>query len=532
MNHIELFAGCGGLSLGLGSEGFKLLVANELSPMAAETFAFNLLGLNLEDRGINEGDKVFWISSEHKRSESKARLRENPSKAAGLDGKHSDLQGLTKPNAQLRGSMLVGSILDLNRLLAEDKGIAKALRDGLGDGGVDLVSGGPPCQSFSMAGMRQRSNERNSLPWAFAEFVRTVKPKIALLENVTGILRAFNIDGEKYYAWYEVAKAFAVEGYIPICLHVNAKFVGAGQNRPRFVMIALEKKFAKKIRRENKDAAFESALQESFEFFDLVSKGKEDLEYGHLSYHDVENCSGLFDSKIFSPLVTHRKSAIDFVTVKDAIDDLHENGASKSKYVKFINGAALSHTKKSHIKPANTELRNNNTRVKSRFRLYQLMNKISPEAKREIRDFLRSGDESVVKESSLRELSKAGWFMTVNGDKVENLPKRSMLAELVPLQTKKQTQRALKPDQPAPAALSIPDDACHYHDGTLRTLTVREMARIQSFPDWFEFRSKVTTGGQMRKFQVPQYTQVGNAVPPLLGKALGNVCKQILELAN
>jgi len=160
------------------------------------------------------------------------------------------------------------------------------------------------------------------------------------------------------------------------------------------------------------------------------------------------------------------------------------------------------------------------------------MNKISPEAKREIRDFLRSGDESVVKESSLRELSKAGWFMTVNGDKVENLPKRSMLAELLPLQTKKQTQRALKPDQPAPASLSIPDDACHYHDGTLRTLTVREIARIQSFPDWFEFRSKVTTGGQMRKFQVPQYTQVGNAVPPLLGKALGNVCKQILELAD
>ena len=58
------------------------------------------------------------------------------------------------------------------------------------------------------------------------------------------------------------------------------------------------------------------------------------------------------------------------------------------------------------------------------------------------------------------------------------------------------------------------------------------MARIQSFPDWFEFRSKVTTGGKMRKFQVPQYTQVGNAVPPLLGKALGKVCKEILSLID
>jgi DNA (cytosine-5)-methyltransferase 1 len=49
------------------------------------------------------------------------------------------------------------------------------------------------------------------------------------------------------------------------------------------------------------------------------------------------------------------------------------------------------------------------------------------------------------------------------------------------------------------------------------------MARIQSFPDEFVFCSKATTGGQMRKFQVPQYTQVGNAVPPLLGLALGKV---------
>jgi len=66
----------------------------------------------------------------------------------------------------------------------------------------------------------------------------------------------------------------------------------------------------------------------------------------------------------------------------------------------------------------------------------------------------------------------------------------------------------------------------------LRTLTVREMARIQSFPDAFEFRSKVTTGGKMRRFEVPQYTQVGNAVPPLLGRALASVIHDILALTQ
>ncbi|MEX6115765.1 DNA cytosine methyltransferase [Providencia stuartii] len=75
----------------------------------------------------------------------------------------------------------------------------------------------------------------------------------------------------------------------------------------------------------------------------------------------------------------------------------------------------------------------------------------------------------------------------------------------------------------------MPDDACHYDKNELRVLTVREMARIQSFPDNFVFRSKVTTGGQMRKFEVPQYTQVGNAVPPLLGLAIGKIIKTLLS---
>ena len=41
LNYIELFAGCGGLSLGLEASGNNLVIANELSPMAAETFAYN-----------------------------------------------------------------------------------------------------------------------------------------------------------------------------------------------------------------------------------------------------------------------------------------------------------------------------------------------------------------------------------------------------------------------------------------------------------------------------------------------------------
>ena len=146
---------------------------------------------------------------------------------------------------------------------------------------------------------------------------------------------------------------------------------------------------------------------------------------------------------------------------------------------------------------------------------------------------LKSGGETEISKPTFKELSKH-WLLNLSGEKLEK-PKESQIKNILKaLHTKKQTQRALIANLPAPAALSIPDDACHYYESPLmqRTLTVREMTRIQSFPDWYEIKSKVTTGGQMRKFEVPQYTQIGNAVPPLLGLALGNICSNILDFTK
>jgi len=52
------------------------------------------------------------------------------------------------------------------------------------------------------------------------------------------------------------------------------------------------------------------------------------------------------------------------------------------------------------------------------------------------------------------------------------------------------------------------------------------MARLQSFDDKFKFVGKRTTGGVLRKKECPQYTLVGNAVPPLLAEA---IAKKLLE---
>ena len=85
----------------------------------------------------------------------------------------------------------------------------------------------------------------------------------------------------------------------------------------------------------------------------------------------------------------------------------------------------------------------------------------------------------------------------------------------------------LHPSRPAPTVTTLPDDLLHYSEP--RILTVREMARLQSFPDWFAFKGKYTTGGDLRTKQCPRYTQVGNAVPPLLAELLGQTLIQFLN---
>lgn len=95
---------------------------------------------------------------------------------------------------------------------------------------------------------------------------------------------------------------------------------------------------------------------------------------------------------------------------------------------------------------------------------------------------------------------------------------------------KKHALRVLDPDRPAPTITSMPDDLLHY--GEARTLTVRENARLQSFPDWFSFHGKYTTGGDRRRREVPRFTQVANAVPPMAARAIGEALAALVQAAS
>lgn len=94
------------------------------------------------------------------------------------------------------------------------------------------------------------------------------------------------------------------------------------------------------------------------------------------------------------------------------------------------------------------------------------------------------------------------------------------------LNLSKHTIIPLSINSKSPTITTLPDDYIHFCEP--RILTVREYARIQSFPDWYEFKGKYTTGGKERTREVPRYTQIGNAIPPLFGEQSGLVLKRLI----
>lgn len=88
------------------------------------------------------------------------------------------------------------------------------------------------------------------------------------------------------------------------------------------------------------------------------------------------------------------------------------------------------------------------------------------------------------------------------------------------LESQKRNYVVLNPMGQSPTVCTMPDDFIHY--SAFRPTTVREMARLQSFDDSFVFQGKRQTGGNNRQNEIPQYTLVGNAVPPLMARAIAN----------
>ncbi len=494
LKHIELFAGCGGMSLGLETAGFELYFANELSPMAGETFAFNILDENLQQKleDGEEAQRVKWIKSAYPAIDLNSRLRENP--FAAKNGKYTDIHTLD----DIKDKLLIGDIDQLLEFLNQNPTIVNDIRNDE----IDLLSGGPPCQSFSLAGKREKDNHKNLLPLSFAKIAGLIQPKVVLLENVKGITAPFTEDGKKYYAWLEVSKAFVLQGYVPVCMMLNSKYFAVAQNRPRFILYAFRFDIFENVLAKDPN---NKILITSSNFYKTVNANKEDLTkvtVKDFEYYDIEDEPNLFNGDLLPKL---NREQGKFVSAIEAIGDIRRTNLQYHES-KITNGYGhqlnVTFKKKTDndFEIKNHEPREHSFPVKARFRFYQVINEFQNGLKRSAIELFTGKKVSEEKLKKLfEEFSSYNlYFKDEIGEhykRPKSIEEVETLIKAVP--TKKHSQRALFEFEPAPAQLTIPDDICHYHMETLRTMTVREMARFQSFPDWFEFRSKVTTGGDL-----------------------------------
>lgn len=99
----------------------------------------------------------------------------------------------------------------------------------------DLIIGGPPCQSFSLAGKRQTEDKRGQLIWKYMDILREKRPKVFLFENVQGLLSARNSRKEKIIDL--LGKEFRDLGYSIISKLINAADYGVPQIRQRVIII-------------------------------------------------------------------------------------------------------------------------------------------------------------------------------------------------------------------------------------------------------------------------------------------------------
>jgi DNA (cytosine-5)-methyltransferase 1 len=415
---VDLFAGCGGLSLGLEVAGFVPVFVNELHHDAMATYVENRehLAPLLKQPEFHCYDVKKMVLTRGYLG----RLCTNLRKTHGFDPR---------------------------------------------DGSLDLVVGGPPCQGFSGIGHRRSySVDKEQLPsnYLFEDMlyvVNKLRPKAFVFENVKGLLSArWTSDGEKGEIWREISGTFKRElaEHYHIGWHlVHAKDYGVPQNRPRVLMVGL---------RRNVATGF------------------------------VPDPSKRADGLLPEPTASAAPDLID--VLGDLVDPNYENGGVTDAYP----GAATHAIQRYFRMDPETG---------------QTLEKGAPITHHEY------------SKHSLQVIEKFKYMLDHDG----RIPER--------YKTKKFAQRVLPPrwDNKGPTitATSLPDDYVHFSQP--RTLTVREWARLQTFPDWYKFQGKRTTGGMRRagnprdgifEREVPQYTQIGNAVPVLLAQAVGKHLRELI----
>lgn len=439
---IDLFAGCGGLSLGMENAGFKPVFASELNHDAMASYLENRPALR-ERQDLYCHD-IDWLVGEGGR----------------------ELKAL-KSRLSKRGLVAV-------------KGRKTSL---------DLICGGPPCQGFSGIGHRRsygvdkQDLPSNQLFHKMLEVIKAFRPKVFLFENVKGLLSAkWTSMDEAPNIWKQIFETYRDElaDYTVRWELVRAKDYGVPQNRPRVLMVGIRNDVRKR-----------SALPA---YSDLPST--------------FNNATGVAGGLL--PIPTPKKYPHPSELLGDLVDTriaewLERVAEGSSKYPPLFETTEYPRKPKGKVQNYFRQVGPNREPVTLTQHAYS-KHKMNVVLK--FKHMIESGGQ---------------------------IPQQ--------MKTKKFAQRVLKESWPEEGpnitATSLPDDYVHYSQP--RILSVREWARLQMFPDWYQFCGKRTTGGLRRAGnpregifdrEVPMYTQIGNAVPVRLAEAVGHHFQSILDLAD
>lgn len=345
---------------------------------------------------------------------------------------------------------------------------------------IDLIIGGPSCQGFSRAGKRDKSDPRNVLFGEYVRVINEIHPKYIVLENVEGFMD-MQFLGYKGITGVEYPDGSAT----PTILRNELKMIGYNTLEPKILNAA---------------------------DYGVPQRRNRVIFIGYRE--------GVSIPQYPAPLIKPK----NYLTLQDAIGDLITNSKLRKKenlqLREFQIESRNGRTPDKSGKPIpvlknimNNELSGIHSVIEERFSLFKQGESGSSLKKR----ILEAGIDISGKLSLINLCCEK--FEMKNED-VVNLFKyaRATKEQVDVLLTKKSIRQRLDAKQPSATVVTIPDD--YISPWESRTFSVREMARCQSFDDSFEFLGKRTTGGLRRRVEIPQYTQVGNAVPPLLAKAI------------
>lgn len=490
LNYIDLFSGCGGCSLGFSSLGFKRLSSNEVSPMASETFCHNLL---------KNGAKKYFLYDNFKYPVIKHDYRKTCTKPI--------INNIENVISQFDGSHFIGDIKQYNKALNSiDKSVIKEIN-------LDLVIGGPPCQGFSVAGLNNLKDPKNRLPYEFIKSVKVLNPKIVVLENVLGITRGFKHNGKLIYPWKEITKAFLKINYVSLNFRLESDEYAVPQKRPRFVQISVRKDVALKFISKEVPKKWHVLKDKIIKYIDIAKRRKINNELQIIELHkDSYN-------KYNFPIISKVEERF---SCKNALYDICNTDKLNTEYKEYLSTNLK--FKKTIDNLENHEKRVHKSSTKILFRLIRNLQNgkaLNPRQLKTLSDHYLS-----------KNLNKIYLFVDPDTKKLINRAPHSLeeLKEIINYAaTTKHSQRALIDKEPSPTIVTAPDDLIHYNED--RVLTVREAARLQSFPDNFLFKGKVVCGGPQRPYMLTQYAQVGNAVPPLLARQIGIGVRSFLNYA-